>query len=49
MWLTLARDSATPEESWIVQLHDAASARATNEERAQALKLLEQRLKGDHE
>jgi len=49
MWLTLARDSATPEEGWVVQLHDAASARATNEERAQAIKLLEQRLKGDHE
>jgi len=49
MWLTLARDSATTQDTWIVQLHDAASKRATDDERAQALTLLERRLKGDRE
>jgi uncharacterized protein len=49
MWLTLARDSATPQDTWIVQLHDAASKQATDDERAQALALLERRLKGDRD
>jgi exopolysaccharide production negative regulator len=49
MWLTLARDSATTQDTWIVQLYDAASKRATDDERAQALTLLERRLKGDRE
>jgi len=49
MWLTLARDSATARDAWIVDLHDAASKQATNDERALALTLLERRLKGERE
>jgi uncharacterized protein len=49
MWLTLARDSATPQDAWIAQLHDAAAKKATDDERAMALTLLERRLKGERE
>jgi uncharacterized protein len=47
MWLTLAADAATPQEGWIVQLHDTASQQATEEDRALALTLLERRLRGE--
>ncbi len=46
MWLTLARDSATPRESWIADLHAAALKQATEDERAVALVYLERWLKG---
>jgi TPR repeat protein len=46
MWLTLARDAAGPRDSWITELHAAASQRATDEERALALTFLERWLKG---
>ena len=36
MWLTLARSNATPSESWIAELHDAAVKQSTEEERALA-------------
>ena len=49
MWLTMARDSAASGDDWIVQMHDAASKVATDDERAQALTLLERRLKGERE
>jgi uncharacterized protein len=49
MWLTMARDSAASGDDWIVQMHDAAAKVATDDERAQALALLERRLKGEHE
>ncbi|WP_247657563.1 tetratricopeptide repeat protein [Aquabacter sp. L1I39] len=46
MWLTLARDSAAgPEDKWVVDLYDDAFADATPDERAQALRYLEQWLK----
>ncbi|MDE1570310.1 tetratricopeptide repeat protein [Aquabacter sediminis] len=46
MWLTLARDSAAgPEDKWVVELYDEAFADATPDERAQALRYLEQWLK----
>jgi uncharacterized protein len=32
MWLILARDAATPEETWITDLYDAASKQATADE-----------------
>jgi len=47
MWLTLAADSATPQEGWIVQMHDEASKQASEEDRALALTFLEKRLRGD--
>lgn len=46
MWLTLARDSATPRETWIADLHAAALKQATEDERAVALVFLERWLKG---
>lgn len=46
MWLTLARDSAGPDEKWISDLHDAAFRLATEDERAMALVYLERFLKG---
>lgn len=41
MWLTLARDSAGPDETWINDLYNAAFAKATEDERAMALHYLE--------
>jgi TPR repeat protein len=46
MWLTLARDSAGPDESWIVDLYDAAMKQATRDEQAKAGALLERWLAG---
>jgi hypothetical protein len=46
MWLTLARDSAGPDEKWISDLHDAAFKLATEDERALALVYLERFMKG---
>lgn len=36
MWLTLARSNATPSETWIAELHDAAVKQSTQDERALA-------------
>lgn len=46
MWLTVANDAASPEESWIADLHAAALKEATDDERAVALVYLERWLKG---
>jgi TPR repeat protein len=46
MLLTLARDAASPQETWIADLHAAASKQATNDERALALVLLDRWIKG---
>jgi uncharacterized protein len=46
MWLSLARDSATPEEVWIVELWDAAFKQASDDERAMALKYIEEWVRG---
>ncbi|MFD2180841.1 tetratricopeptide repeat protein [Rhodoplanes azumiensis] len=46
MWLTLARDAATPQEAWITDLHAAAFKTATEAERAKALAHLEHWLRG---
>ena len=46
MWLTLARDNATPEDAWITEMHDAAFKQASDDERAMALVYLERFLKG---
>jgi exopolysaccharide production negative regulator len=42
MWLTLARDSAGPDETWIQESYNWAIATASEEDRAKALEMLEQ-------
>jgi uncharacterized protein len=49
MWLTLARDGASPGETWIADLYNAAMKQATDDERAAALGDLERWLKGRRE
>jgi TPR repeat protein len=49
MWLTLARDSAGPDEKWIVEMHEKASAQATPDERSMALVLIERYVRGKSE
>jgi len=46
MWLTLGRDCAGTEESWIKPLYDNAFHRASDDERAMALVYLEDWLRG---
>jgi uncharacterized protein len=46
MWLTLARDSATPDEIWIQESYNAALAKATQDDRAMALQMLERWVQG---
>jgi hypothetical protein len=46
MWLTLARDSATPEETWIKESYNKAIARASENDRAMALQMLERWVQG---
>jgi hypothetical protein len=41
MWLTLARDSAGPDDGWITDLYDSAFKQATDDERAVAQIYLE--------
>jgi uncharacterized protein len=45
MWLTLARDAASNTETWVADLYDSAVKQATENERTEALRLLEDRLK----
>ncbi len=45
MWLTLARDAATPRETWITDLYAAAVKQASEDDRAVALVYLERWLK----
>ncbi|MGC1464153.1 MAG: tetratricopeptide repeat protein [Pseudolabrys sp.] len=45
MWLTLAKDSAKPDQAWINKLYDSAFKQATEDERAVALVYLERWLK----
>ncbi|HZP75228.1 MAG TPA: tetratricopeptide repeat protein [Pseudolabrys sp.] len=45
MWLTLAKDGATPDQAWIGKLYDSAFRQATEDERALALVYLERWLK----
>lgn len=46
MWLTLSKDCAGPDESWVKPLYDNAFRRASDDERALALVMLEDWLKG---
>jgi TPR repeat protein len=49
MWLTLARDGASAQETWIADLYSVAMKQATAEEQAAALGYLERWLKGHRE
>jgi TPR repeat protein len=46
MWLTLARDNAGVDDKWIIEMHEAASRQATDDERQLALVYIEDWLKG---
>jgi TPR repeat protein len=46
MWLTLARDGATPDEAWIDDVYNKAIAKASEDDRAMALKMLERWVQG---
>ena len=46
MWLTLARDSATPDETWIRDSYSKAIAKASEDDRAMALQMLEHWVQG---
>ena len=41
MWLTLARESAGPDEAWIKESYSRAFAKASDDDRAMALQMLE--------
>ena len=46
MWLTLARDSAGPDETWIKESYAKAIAKASEDDRAMALQMLEHWVQG---
>ena len=46
MWLTLARENATPDETWIRDSYSKAMAKASNDDRAMALQMLEHWVQG---
>jgi TPR repeat protein len=46
MWLTLARDSATTDEIWIKESYNKAIAKASDNDRAMALQMLEHWVQG---
>jgi hypothetical protein len=48
-WLTLAKDGAGPDETWIAETYSNAVAQATDNERTMAYKYLENWLKGRRE
>jgi hypothetical protein len=45
MWLTLARDAAGPDDTWISEAYEAAFSAANETDRATALRLLERHLR----
>jgi hypothetical protein len=46
MWLTLARDNAAPDEVWIRESYNRAIAKASEDDRAMALQMLEHWVQG---
>jgi len=46
MWLTLARDSASPDETWIKESYNRAITKASENDRAMALQMLEHWVQG---
>jgi len=49
MWLTLARDSAAPDEIWIKESYNRAFSKASDDDRAMCLQMLEQWVQGRRE
>src|SRR5436309_2743020 len=49
MWLTLARDSAGSDETWIKENYNRAFAKASDDDRAMCLQMLEQWVQGRRE
>lgn len=46
MWLTLARDNAAPDEAWIQESYNRAISKASEDDRAMALQMLEHWVQG---
>jgi uncharacterized protein len=46
MWLTLAQENARPDETWIKDSYSKAMAKASNDDRAMALQMLEHWVQG---
>ncbi len=46
MWLTLAQESATPDEAWIHESYNAALEKASEDDRAMALQMLQRWVQG---
>jgi hypothetical protein len=46
MWLTLARDGAAVDEVWIKESYNRAFAKASDDDRAMALQMLEHWVQG---
>src|SRR5437763_2333978 len=46
MWLTLARDNAAPDETWIRESYNRAITKASEDDRAMALQMLEHWVQG---
>jgi uncharacterized protein len=46
MWLTLAHDTATPDEAWIKESYNRAITKASDDDRAMALQMLEHWVQG---
>ena len=46
MWLTLAKDSASADEAWIADVYNGALKKATEDDRAMALQMLERWVQG---
>lgn len=46
MWLTLARDAAQPDETWITESYNKAISKASEDDRAMALQMLEHWVQG---
>jgi len=46
MWLTLARDNAAPDEAWIKESYNRAISKASDDDRAMALQMLEHWVQG---
>ena len=46
MWLTLASANAAPDEAWIKESYNRAIAKASDDDRAMALQMLEHWVQG---
>ncbi len=46
MWLTLAQENATPDETWIHESYNAALDQASEDDRAMALQMLQRWVQG---